>query len=399
MKKSIIHIIRPIIIYSSRVFFVFICLPILYVLEPFKKLRFHLVYTKRIGHLAGNTDLFLRKLQIGTADTSATYILAGIEPVNRQLFEMLKRELNIYESRWLTRFLFYIRPIIKCTRFWEQMAWMDPGYQGFNHGKASLTFNVEEETRGREFLRSIGIKDDDWYVCLHNRDAAYLDNYMPQEKALWQTRNFRNCSVSNYLKAAEYITSQGGYVLRMGAVVGEPLPDTGNSKIIDYATKHREDFLDIFLPAKCRFFLGCDSGIFVIASIFDVPVALANCNLIAYNPFRRDDLFTLTRVFDEKAGAYIHYKKAQQLGYYNIGRGAPALEGYRVVENTPDDILELAKEMYERLEGEEPDPAGVEANKVYRDEFLTHIPFYQDAPNLGGAFALSDLNLIQTEQN
>ena len=355
------------------------------------------MYTRRIGHLSGNTDLLLRRLQIGMVDPNAVYILVGIEPANRQLFEMLKRELNIYESKFLTRFFFYVRPIIKRTRFWESVEWEDPGYQEFNQGHATLTFNEHEEEQGQAFLRRIGIGENDWFVCLHNRDAAYLDNYMPENKALWRNRDFRNSSIDNYMKAAEYITSKGGYVLRMGAVVGTPLPDTGNPKIIDYASDHRTDFLDIYLPSKCRFFLGCDSGIFVIATIFDVPVALANCNLIAYNPFRHNDLFLLTRLQDVATGKFVTYDKAIELGYYDIDKVAPVLPDFKVVENDPEQILDLAKEMLGKLEGEPTPEEGEEAMDIYRQRYLQNIPYSKYAPNLGAKFAASHVDLFSAD--
>jgi len=397
MKTILLNIIRPPLILIARLAFLLLVLPVLYLIEPFKKIRFHLVYTKRIGHLSGNTDLFLRRLQIGLADPNSLYILAGIDPVNRQLYEMLKRELLIIESPGLTRFLFYIRPIIQRTRFWEFMKWEAPGYQEFNQGHASLTFEKEEEARGQGFLRSLGIGDDDWFVCLHNRDAAYLDNYMPEEKKLWRTRDFRNCSINNYMDAAEYITSKGGYVLRMGAIVQTPLPENRNPKIIDYASEHRTDFLDIYLPSKCLFFLGCDSGIFVIATIFDVPVALANCNLIAYNPFRHNDLFLLTRLREKATGKFITYDKALELGYYKISKAAPVLPEYEVVENDAEQILEMTKQMLQQLDGKAPSNESFVANAIYRERYVSKVPYSDLAANLGAKFAEKHIHLFQAE--
>ncbi len=127
-----IRLFQKSIIWTVRVIFALAVLPLLYLIEPFKKIRFHIMFTRRIGHLAGNTDLILRRLQLGHLDPKALYILAGVEPVNRQLFEMLKRVLHVYESRWLTRILFYIRPILRKTRFYEPAKWIDPGYVEFN---------------------------------------------------------------------------------------------------------------------------------------------------------------------------------------------------------------------------------------------------------------------------
>jgi len=394
MKNLIKSIIREAVKLITRALFLFPVLPVLFALEPFRKIRFGLIYTRRIGHLAGNTDLFLRKLQIGRADPKAVYILAGIDPVNRQLFEMLKRHLPVYEIRWLTRVLFYLRPILQRTRFWEGLRWDGPEYEAFNQGKATLAFTDEEEAKGREFLAELGIGEDDWFVCMHDRDSSYLDAYMPEEGDLWRTRDFRNCRIENFLKAAEYITSKGGYVLRMGAVVDRPLPDTGNSRIIDYATGHRSDFLDIYLPANCRFFLGCDSGLFVISTIFDVPVALTNCTFIGLNPFRRDDFFILKPLRETRNGNFLTFDQGIQQGFYNNGFPHPEADGYELVENDSDEILDLVREILENLESRVSEPEGRQASELYRQRYLAEVPGYQYAASLGSAFAKKYHHLI-----
>lgn len=61
----------------------------------------------------------------------------------------------------------------------------------------------------------------------------------------------------------------------MGVIVKEAL-NTTNPMIIDYATKSSTDFLDIYLGAKCRFFLGSTGGINAVPRIFQRPVAYVN---------------------------------------------------------------------------------------------------------------------------
>ncbi len=50
--------------YASLTVFGLFVLPALYVLEPFLRVRIGLMHTQRIGHLAVNTEMFFRKLQI-----------------------------------------------------------------------------------------------------------------------------------------------------------------------------------------------------------------------------------------------------------------------------------------------------------------------------------------------
>ena len=71
--------------------------------------------------------------------------------------------------------------------------------------------------------------------------------------------------------AAEYFANEGYYVFRMGSLTKTKL-QTKNPKIIDYAnSKFRNDFLDIYLLANCKFYFGGDSGPSDIAYTFFKP--------------------------------------------------------------------------------------------------------------------------------
>lgn len=68
----------------------------------------------------------------------------------------------------------------------------------------------------------------------------------------------------------------------MGSKVQKKLTNIDNPKIIDYATKYRSDFADIYLSAKCKFFVGCSAGILCVPYIFHVPVIQANVNQLVF---------------------------------------------------------------------------------------------------------------------
>src|SRR3972149_7491860 len=70
--------------------FLFVILTIIY---PIQKIKFCAIIFHRIGHLAANTELFLRRLRAGYYDKDCLYIgfsIAGMKPSNRQLLDMFK---------------------------------------------------------------------------------------------------------------------------------------------------------------------------------------------------------------------------------------------------------------------------------------------------------------------
>ena len=50
--------------------------------------------------------------------------------------------------------------------------------------------------------------------------------------------------------------------------------------MIDYACSDlRSDWMDIFLCAQCRFFIGCQSGLSAVPSVFGVPVVMTDLRM------------------------------------------------------------------------------------------------------------------------
>lgn len=374
--------------FLARVIFVFPILPFLYLFEPFRKIRLGLMYTQRIGHLAGNSELILRRWQLDGHDPKQILILVGIDPANRQLFEMQKRILPICESQFMTWLFFAWRPLMRRTRFFFPLNWTDRDYRELNLASPGLSFTAEEQAKGQSFLLEMGLPHDAWFVCMHARDPAYLDAHRPQYKHLWRSRDFRNCSIENFMLAAEYITRQGGYVLRMGATVDRPLPDNNNPMIIDYATHHRSDFMDIFLPANCRFFLGNSSGLFVVSTIFARPIALANNFAVASIPFRKEDIFITKFLRETASGRILSFSEGLEKGFYSLD--TPNIkEGYELVENTPEEILALSQEIIDRLAGKPIDDEAATLQKLYKERFMSQYTSYELAGEISGSFIKS----------
>jgi hypothetical protein len=99
-----------------------------------------------------------------------------------------------------------------------------------------------------------------WFVGLHVREGTD------------RMHDVRNSDISTYRLAVEEIAKRGGWVLRMGDRSMRPWPNT-----IDYAhSAERKDWMDVFLWAEGRFFIGTGSRPQLIPQTFGKPVAIAN---------------------------------------------------------------------------------------------------------------------------
>jgi len=331
--------------------FTLIGLPVLYVLEPIVRIRLGLMYNRRIGHMALNTELFLQYCQTYPPKPRTYYIFALYNPCNRQLADMIKRNLTIIESRAFVWFIIAIRDVLKHTRFFEPLPLHGEKerHDLINQGVSKITFNEEEEAQGRKFLQSMGIGNDDWYVCFASRDLVYLNTWSPADRKLFKKTAHRNCDIEDFRKAAEGVTDDGGFAVRVGYMVQDPFPPNGNPKIIDYATDYRTDFGDIYVTAKCRAFISANSGIMMPPSMMGVRIGMVNTAPFYARPLRDTDLFIPKLLRDKNSKELISFARCYELGFFDPGCNPTFLkscaeQGLEIVDNSDEDILDITRD-------------------------------------------------------
>ena len=375
----------------------FIILFFLYIVKPFKFVKLLPIIHTRIGHLASNTDLFLRRLQLKRREKEGIFYL-GVsgKPVNQQLLTMFKRKLPIIQNDHVHRIL-NSSPLNK-SPFYEPLPCMTNEYYEFNNTEPNLYFTASEEKKGKKLLKKMGINDNSWFVCFHSRDSAYLEKeHSSSDREKWRYHDYRDSDIENYLKAAEYITSQGGYAIRVGKVINKKLPDLNNPQIIDYATKYRSDFGDIYLHAKCKFSLGDTAGIWSLPTIFHVPVAEVNFTAtFQHTPLRKGDLFIPKKVWSIKDNRFLTFREIMESKLGTFQRSQDFAEaGVVLVENTADEILDLAKEMNQRLDGKfKTAKEDEELQKKFRSLYKPHYWGYGSPARTGTKFLRENKELL-----
>lgn len=297
-------------------------------------MKLFILYTPRIGHLALDTEIFLRRVNAGLLNGALVRLLdhhSGYSVANYQLYEMIKRKHPVFEMTQDT-----YRKLLNQGH--EDAGVLGPSFKDYleiNTMPPQLEFLPEEHTAGKKLLDELGIYDNP-YVCMHNRTSDYLSEKFPTSN--FNYHNYRDCSIENYMMAADWLTTQGIYVVRVGQVASDPMI-TDNPMIIDYTNDNRTDFGDIYLPAHCKFFLGNTSGIYLISTLFGVKTACANIV-----PF---DITSLL------AGDLFIYKNIDIPLEEMLALDPQEFEttGIPVQENSPEQILLLTMEMTYRSAG------------------------------------------------
>lgn len=331
--------------------FALFLIPFLYLIDPLKKIRIGVIPSKRIGHLALNTEFFLRRRQLGRVDDINTiylFLLNQGEVANQQLIKMFKRNLIIIENGIFFWIYFSIDWWLCRTRFKINLYMKDNEDFEFKNSETSLILTEEDNTKGEQLLKKLGIDPGkDWFVCIHSRDKAYLEK--KYSNVNWSYHDYRDSDIDDFTEAIKFIISQGGYVIRMGSVVEKPL-SFKHKNVIDYAINHRSDFMDIYLIAKCKFFLGTTGGICDVAIAMNKPRVSVNFVPLGIALFGKDCLYIPKKVKKNINGKYLSLSEVLQKGWDRIGIEYNGLS-YKYEDNSQQEILEITKEMIERLDG------------------------------------------------
>jgi putative glycosyltransferase (TIGR04372 family) len=339
---------------------------ILWILKPFFWLKLGMLNYSRIGHLALNTDLFLRRRQLGIYPDGPYYCFVShpYNPANRQLLRMWKRLLPIYESRIFCYLFSGMLPILKRTPFYQELPLYSNEYHIFNNTKPSLYFTPDEMDKGRKLLNQMNMDfEKSEFVCIFSRDSAYLNKYIPYNN--WNYQNARDSDIDILIETTKYLIKKGYTVIRIGSVVTKPI-NFYHEKLIDYPyTEYQSEFLDIFLLAHCKFVLsgGC-SGLINVAFIFDKPALFVNMAELEYPPYGKNCLYTPKKYKYSKTGAYLRIEEAAKLGSIWVD---PVSYGLETEETNSQEILEATIEMLARLENRfEESNESENLNQIYK---------------------------------
>jgi putative glycosyltransferase (TIGR04372 family) len=197
-----------------------------------------------------------------------------------------------------------------------------------------LSIPSADGRRGEGLLRQLGVPEGAWFVCVHVREAGYLPEL----------------SYHSY-RDSDFIASQGGYVIRMGDPSMKPIkPMPG---VIDYAhSSLRSDFLDIFLCARCRFFLGTNSGLICVPALFNRPLALVN--VVPFQHAQPGSLFIPKLIYSRTESRFLTCEEVVRRGIHDYcATLAYTQNGLETVSNDPEDIRQLTGETLAVLQGGE----------------------------------------------
>lgn len=367
--------IAVVIVQSSQFIFAIPIALVLILISPLVKIRFISLYASRIGEYAVNNYLMLCALESNDYPEEKNckhfFYSYSDTPVCNQFFhKMWSRAIPILPCGALWSFV--DRILIATlgekynTRFKDQYQRSGGGPDRqrylFKDKKQFIWFTEKEKIMGETVKHQLGIPADKPFVCLLVRDSKYLQVHMSQTED-WKYHEYRDANIENYIPAIEFLIKKGFYVVRMGKHVDRAL-DINNPNCIDYANHSlRSDFMDVYLSAHCSFFISTNCGIDGVAQIFNRPLLTTNTALCDIQSFMHWILTIPRNVMCSKTDSLIPYNEIYRdyerfflSGMYRPPQDPRRLmfaewknKGWTFVENTPDEILFVVKEMVDLL--------------------------------------------------
>jgi len=195
-----------------------------------------------------------------------------------------------------------------------------------------------DNTRGRDCLRKMGVPDDAWFVAVHVREGIERGS------------EIRDSDIKSYMLAFETIVKKGGWMIRMGGPKMSKLPPLPN--VVDYVhTSFKSDWMDVFLWAKCKFYLGTQSGPSHIPQTFGVPSIMTNCVPLADRPWS-NDLFIPKLIWTDEHKRFLSFSEMLNTPIGHAYSPQTIMtHKCRLIDNSPEDINEVVLEMLRILDG------------------------------------------------
>ncbi|WP_240535658.1 TIGR04372 family glycosyltransferase [Bradyrhizobium sp. STM 3809] len=251
-------------------------------------------WTTQIGHL-GMLDILLRMRDIGWWSGQPVMVvrpnlianaaffrlfdgLCKIVSVGEDVSEATAEELLSLQRWYGLNFNAFRLPDGQVVA-WQEAgalaieAWERQGRGHLLRDAYDSLFRADAAANGSDPIRGLrdryGMKPEDWYVCLHTRDAAHYFEFM----GTGQTH--RNAPIETLLDAIRLITARGGWVVKLGGPNSPKLPAL--ERTVDYAlSDFRSDAMDVHLIRHAKAFIGTTSGLTNVAVSFGIPCAIVN---------------------------------------------------------------------------------------------------------------------------
>ena len=218
-----------------------------------------------------------------------------------------------------------------------------PGLSSFEH-YGYLVIPKDQIPQMDAELLSLGLKPDNWFSCIHYREAGY--KYKPSGQSL------RDSPPANYQALSDYIIDRlGGQVVRLGH---PQMTEFSNREgFVDLARLDDSVMLQAYAVSRSRFVVAGPSGASQLAQALDVPLGLTDA-VDYWTPIHARDAIRTVDVISP-SGELFNQRKMLAAGISKkfLINAAQKGEKYQIIKNSPRVLARMADYLYDTTYGED----------------------------------------------
>ena len=347
-----IKYIRYYIVFVSNFLFGMPIFIILLLINIFIKIRISRLYSNRIGHLTLNVDNY-----IGLKKNKESYEYSIFVCENFIANKDIFRRWNKLDDILLTRNFLMKNLIGFLEKFFLHSKFIIPPNELLDDYNFSLTscsemnlwVDKKKDTKIKSYFNQIGIKEP--YICLHNRDSAYLRNTKELNDPNYDiiNPNFRDFEFSDYLESIKMLSQNETNIVRVGEAVADEF-HIDDKYFFSATGKHLSSEHIIDLVYNSEFLVTGNSGFAHISRVIRKPMLLIN-----FAPFQMHVTFHVhpansiiipKKVLNLENNKLLTLKEVSELPYYiHGGKDFFRERNLKVINNTQEEISEAIMEM------------------------------------------------------
>ena len=301
------------------------------------KIRFGIVYSSRVGHLCLNIDTYL---SIRKKNEIAIF---GYEKkiANYEIFSLWQKKERIFFSKIGSYGYFFLRKFNTNSNMC--ISWNEYNPKNINPFISKQNFNLPKyfKKKGKKILNKYKIKKP--FICLHNRDDAYLKNLGGDGNE----HGYRNFKFDDFDKSINYLNKLDISSIRVGRKIKNKF-HIKNKNFVDMSQKRSNDFNDLFLISECKFLVSQTSGVANISTLFRKKQLLINVipfNLREFVEFAPGSKFITKKLYSFKKKRFLTFNEISLIKYNIHEKKFFEKRKLKVIDNSPIEIKLAIKEM------------------------------------------------------
>ena len=323
---------------------------LLRILRPLVLVKIGYINSEHIGHLVFETAYYSILQSIEKKKIYRIFYFRNYDKIaNKYWIQYAKRYI------FINNFLYYLylsNSLIPGSQehIIEQQK-NNRDLEGLLQKNKIFNFSLQENTKAKKFLSSIGLKENEKFICLNIRDSYYNNKYKKWNNNSWDYHSYRNSNINNFVKVIKKLNDMNYWVIRVGKGTEKKI-ELNSLKYFDYAnSKYRSDFLDIWLMANCFFSINSSrNGLDEVSRVFKVPtvglnsIPIHNIDTYEHSIEVPKELFWKTNQIKLTLSEYLKYNFGRTQEFENAG--------IIFKELNSEDIIDCVIEMEKRLKGE-----------------------------------------------